>query len=255
MAKTLHFKPIYGKLVLMLSLTAEKREIANNLVALRKAGKMPAVFYGPKEASTSITLDAKEFGKVWKKAGESSVVILKDATGAEHETLIHEVDIHPLSGEPRHADFYVIEKGKKVQVAVQLNFEGVSPAVKDLAGILVKVHREIEIEAAPRDLPHDLVVDISKLVELTSVIKAKDLVLPKGVELRINPEEVIASIAVAKEEVEEAPAAIDMSAIEVEKKGKEEKEGEAGATDAGGAPTKDAKKDEKGGDKKAPQSK
>jgi large subunit ribosomal protein L25 len=227
----------------MLSLTAEKRDSSHKLESLRAAGKMPAVFYGPKEASTSITLSAKEFGKVWKKAGESSVVILKDATGAEHETLIHEVDIHPLSGEPRHADFYVIEKGKKVQVAVQLNFAGTSPAVKDKAGILVKVHREIEIEAAPRDLPHDLTVDISKLVELTDVIKAKDLVLPKGVELKINPEEVIASIAEAKEEVEEAPVAIDMSAIEVEKKGKEEKEGEAGADAAPAKDAGDAKKE------------
>lgn len=227
----------------MLSLTAEKRVSTDKLEAIRAAGKMPAVFYGPKEASTSITLNAKEFGRVWKKAGESSVVIIKDATGAEHETLIHEVDVHPLSGEPRHADFYVIEKGKKVQVAVQLTFSGISPAVKDLAGILVKVQREIEIEAAPRDLPHDIAVDISKLVELTDVIKAKDLVLPKGVDLKISPEEVVASIAVAKEEVEEAPVAIDMSAIEVEKKGKEEKEGDAAA------PAADAK-DAKAGDKK-----
>jgi large subunit ribosomal protein L25 len=232
----------------MLSLTAEKRVSTDKLEALRAAGKMPAVFYGPKEASTSITLNAKEFGKVWKKAGESSVVILKDDAGVEHETLIHEVDVHPLSGEPRHADFYVIEKGKKVQVAVQLTFSGVSPAVKDKGGILVKVHREIEIEAAPRDLPHDIVVDIAKLVELTDVIKAKDLVLPKGVDLKINPEDVIASIAEAKEEVEEAPAAIDMSAIEVEKKGKEEKEGEAGAPAA--ADGKDADKGDKKGDKK-----
>ncbi len=229
----------------MLSLTAEKRVSTDKLDALRKAGKIPAVFYGPKEVSTSVSLDAKEFAKVWKKAGESSVVILKDATGTEHETLIHEVDIHPLSGEVRHADFYVIEKGKKVEVSVPLTFAGISPAVKDKAGILVKVHREIEIEAAPRDLPHDLTVDISKLVELTDVIKAKDLTLPKGVELKINPEEVIASIAEAKEEVEEAPAAIDMSAIEVEKKGKEEVEGEAGA-----APAADAKVDKKPAEKK-----
>jgi large subunit ribosomal protein L25 len=221
----------------MLSLTAEKRDSSQKLDSLRATGKMPAVFYGPKEASTSISLSAKEFAKVWKKAGESSIIILKEADGTEHETLIHDVDIHPLSGEPRHADFYVIEKGKKVQVAVQLNFSGVSPAVKDKGGILVKVHREIEIEAAPRDLPHDIVVDISKLAELTDVIKAGDLALPKGVELKINPDEVVASIAEAKEEVEEAPAAIDMSAIEVEKKGKEEKEGEAG-TEA--APAKDA---------------
>lgn len=199
---------------------------------VRAGGSMPAIYYGPKEASTPISVDPKEFGKVWKKAGESSVIILKDAAGAEHEALIHEVDVHPLSGEPRHADFYIIEKGKKVQVSVPLVFEGVAPAVKDLGGILVKVHREVEIEAAPRDLPHDIVVDISKLATMTDVIKAGDIALPKGVELKVDAEEVIAAISEAKEETEEAPTTIDMSAIEVEKKGKAEEEGGEAAAPA-----------------------
>ena len=228
----------------MLSLTIEKRDMKGKLDAVRASGKMPAVFYGPKEASTPVSVSAVEFKKVWKKAGESSVIILKDAAGAEHEALIHEVDVHPLTGAPRHADFYVIEKGKKVQVAVPLVFEGVSSAVKDKAGILVKVRREIEIEAAPRDLPHEIKVDIAALVELTDVIKAKDLKLGAGVELKIAPEEVVASIAEAKEEVEEAPAAVDMSAIEVEAKGKEAKEGEEGAAAPAAEGKAEAKKPE-----------
>jgi len=163
----------------MLSLTVEKRADVGKLDAVRAAGLMPAVFYGPKEASTSISIPMAEFKKVWKKAGESSVIILKDGA-TEHEALIHEVDKHPLTGEPRHADFYVIEKGKKVTVNVPLIYAGVSPAVKDKGGILVKVHREVEVEAAPRDLPHELTVDIAKLIELNDVIHAKDIVLPKG---------------------------------------------------------------------------
>ena len=220
------------------NLTAEKRDVKTSLDKIRAEGKVPAVYYGPKEPSTSISIPMIEFKKVWKKAGESAVVILKDGS-SEHETLIHEVDIHPLSGEPRHADFYVIEKGKKVQVAVPLVFVGVSSAVKDKAGILVKVHREIEIEAAPKDLPQQIEVDISTLVELTDVIQAKTLKIPAGVDIKMNPEEVIASIAVAKEEVEEAPTAIDMSTIEVsDAKGKEVKEGEEAAP-------ADAKKEKK----------
>ena len=148
-----------------------------------------------------------------------------------------------MSGEPRHVDFYIIEKGKKIEVSVPIIFAGIAPAVKDLGGILVKVHRELKIEAAPRDLPHEVSADITKLVTLTDVIKAKDIVLSAGVDLKINPEDVIASIAEAKEEVVEAPEAIDMTSIEVEAKGKEVKEGEEGA-----APT--GKADAKGGDKK-----
>ena len=217
----------------MISLSIEKRDAKIKLESIRSAGKIPAVFYGPKEESTPITVSAIDFKKVWKKAGESSVVLLKDAAGNEYESLIHDLDVHPLSGEIRHADFYVFEKGKKLEVSVQLNFVGVAPAVKDKGGILVKVHREIEIEAAPKDLPHELEVDISKLVELTDTVAAKDIKLPHGVELKINPDEVIASIAEAKEEVEEAPVAPDLTQIEVEAKGKEVKEGEEGATPAG----------------------
>lgn len=215
--------------------------------AVRKTGKIPAIFYGPKETSTPILVSTVEFKKIWKKAGESSVIILKDTAGNEHEALIHEVDVHPITDEPRHADFYVIEKGKKVEVAVPLIFEGISSAVKDKAGILVKVRRDVEIEAAPRDLPQNIKVDISALVELTDVILAKNLPIPAGVELKINPEEVIASIAVAKEEVEEAPAAIDMTAIEVEAKGKELKDGEAAPATGNPAESKGGEK----GDKKA----
>jgi len=231
----------------MLTLNIKNREKVGNLGSVRNAGLMPAVFYGPKEKSTNISVDLKEFTKVWKKAGESSIIILKDEKGNEHESLIHDVNVHAVSSVPLHADFYVIEKGKKVEVSVPLVFSGIAPAVKDLGGILVKVHRELKIEASPRDLPHELSVDITKLATLTDVIHAGDIALPKGVELKVDAKEVIASISEAKEEVVEAPTAIDMSTIEVEAKGKEVKEDEAGeAKPDGKADTKkpEAKKPE-----------
>ena len=238
----------------MLSLNVQKRDMKARADKVREAGLIPAIFYGPKEASTPVTIAMKEFKSVWKAAGESSVIILKEGKN-EHEALIHEVDVHPVSGEPRHADFYVIEKGKKVKVAVPLIYEGISPAVKDKGAILIKVRREIKIEAAPKDLPREIKVDISSLVEFADAIQAKDLKLPTGVMLKVNPEEVIASVSEAKEEVEEVPAAIDMSAIEVEAKGKEVKEGEAGAAGAG-APAADGKDAKPGADaKKAPEAK
>ncbi len=224
----------------MLSLTVEKRDKKLTADKVRSASKMPAVYYGPKQESTPVSVSMIEFKKVWKKAGESSVIILKDGS-EEHEALIHEIDVHPVSGEPRHADFYVIEKGKKVSVKVPLIFTGVSPAVKDLGGILVKVMREMEVEASPKDLPHDITVDISSLAELNSVIHARDIKLAPGVTLKVGDDEIVASVAEAKEEVADAPTSIDMSTIEVEAKGKEPKEGEAGAD----APAADKKADKK----------
>ena len=224
----------------MIALNVEKRDMRLDLEGLRKSGKLPAVFYGPKEKATPITISMKDFIKAWRKAGESSVIILKDGAN-EHEALIYDIDVHPVTGTPRHADFYVIEKGKKVKVHIPLIFEGISPAVKDKGGILVKVLRELEIEAAPKDLPHELKVDISTLIELTSVITVKEIKIPTAVTLISNTDEIVASISVAKEEVEEVKP-IDMSAIEVEKKGKEAKEGEEPVADASAEP---AKKEEK----------
>ncbi len=224
------------------------REAKARLDVLRGKGKMPAVYYGKKQASTPVTVSAVEFLKVLKKAGESTVVTLKTQTG-EMDSLIYDVDRDPVTGVPRHADFYVFEKGQKIKVKIPLEFTGVSPAVKELGAVLVKVLREVEVEATPKDLPHVLTIDIAKLVNFESQILAKDIALAEGVILIANPEEVVASVYEPKEEVvEEAP--VDLSAIEVEKKGKEVKEGEAGAegaaTPAGDkAPAKAAAKPEK----------
>jgi large subunit ribosomal protein L25 len=213
----------------MLTLNYEKRDDKSSLEALRESGYIPAVFYGPKEKNTPISVSTIDFIKVFKKAGESSVIILNDGK-TDHEVLIQDIDVHPVTGAPRHADFYVIEKGKKVKVNIPLVFEGVSPAVKDKGAILVKVARDLEIEATPKDLPHELKVDISTLVDFSSTISAKDIKLPSGVSLVSGADEIIASVAEAKEEVDEVKP-IDMSAIEVEKKGKVEKEGEDAPAD------------------------
>jgi len=208
-------------------LTAEKRDISSqNLAQERLAGKIPVVIYGPKEETQSFFVFTKEFKKIFKDAGESSVVTLK-CDGADKDTLIKEVAFNPVSGEPVHADFYVIEKGKKVEVAVPLVFVGESPAVKDLGGTLVKVIHELEIEAMPKDLPHEVEVDISGLVDFESRIFASDIKLPAGVEMITEGEEVVALAGQAGEEVVEVEEPADLSTIEVEKKGKkEEEEGE-----------------------------
>lgn len=210
----------------MITLNVEKRDLKTALGELRKSGKIPAVFYGKKEASTPIALSYSVFEKTLKEAGESTVLHLK-GDGIDVDVLIHDVDLDPVTDKPRHADFYAIEKGKKLEINVPLEFVGVAPAVKELSGILVKVMHEVEIEALAKDLPHNLPVDISSLVAFDSVITAGDIKLPEGVTLKVKPEEVVASIYEPKEEVEAAP--VDLSAIEVAKKGKEAKEGAEGA--------------------------
>lgn len=209
----------------MLKLTVSKRDTTREPEELRNSGIIPAVFYGPKEEAQSIQILASDFEKVFKQAGESSVVVL-DLEGKTLETLIHDVAYHPVKGNISHADFYVIEKGKKVEVSIELEFVGVSPAEKTLGGTLVKVMHEIDIEAMPANLPQHIEVDISSLVDFDSQIHARDIKLPAGVELITDADEVIALVQEPKEESDEPAAPIDISSIEVEKKGKKEEPAE-----------------------------
>ena len=167
-----------------------------------------------------ISIKQADFLKVWKKAGESTVVNIETDNGIK-ESLIQDVDVDPVTGVPRHADFYVFEKGHKVEVAIPIEFVGISAAIKDLGGSLVKVLHELRVEAEPKDLPHRIEADISSLANFGDQISAKNITLPKGVELRLNPEEVVATVSAPREEKEEEPVPIDLTQIEVEKKGKE----------------------------------
>jgi large subunit ribosomal protein L25 len=219
----------------MVTLKVEKRsKVGAGSPALLRAGFIPAVVYGAHQESTPITLEARAFDKVLKEAGEASIVSLS-GLGDPLPTLIHEVDVDPLTSRPRHVDFYAVTKGQKVEVAIPLEFIGVSPAVEAGAN-LVKIMHELEVEADPMNLPHNIEVDISVLKEINDRIHASDLKLPAGVSLAIEPSEVVALIQEVIEEKEEEVVPADISAIEVEKKGKEE-EGAA----AEGAPAAEAK--------------
>lgn len=188
----------------------------------KKDGFIPAVFYGSHTQSTPIFVDAKEFAKVLSSEGSSSSVVLVTATGNE-TAMIQDVQYHPVKSHIIHADFYVLEKGQKVHVKTPIEFVGESAAVK-AGGVLVKVMHELSVDGDPSKLPHEFKVDIAALVDAKSVIKVGDIKLPSGVELyHVSENDIVASIAGAQEVGEEI-AAVDLAAIEVEKKGKKDDE-------------------------------
>ena len=208
-----------------LALKASKRSVSGKGVqALREVGLMPAVMYGPKNDAVSIEVSVKDFQKIFKEAGESSVINLS-IDGAEQNVLINAVDRDPISNIPRHADFYAVQKGQKVEVYVPIEFVGVAPAVKELNGNLVKALHEIEIEAEATNLPHSITVDISILDAIDKQILAGDVALPQGVTLVTGAEEVVALVSTAREEEETPVTAPDMATIGIsEERGKKEEE-------------------------------
>src|SRR3989344_2529739 len=133
----------------MLTLLTEPRNVfGKGLKAFREKGKLPAVVYGRKKKPHSVFVNLADFKKVWKKAGESTLVELSEPKA---NVVIHDIAVDPMSDEPIHVDFYAADMDKPITASVPVVFKGVSGAVKDLGGVLVKVMHEVEIEALPQD--------------------------------------------------------------------------------------------------------
>lgn len=207
------------------TLTVEPREErGKKLSSLREAGKLPGVVYGPKEEATPITIDRAAFEKLFHEAGESTVISLTGLDG-EKDVLLQEVSFDAKRGGPIHVDFYAIEAGKEVTVNVPLEFEGEAPALK-LGGTLTKVLHEIEVTCRPRNLPHSIVVDVSSLETFEDRVLVKDLSISEDVKVENEVEDVVALVQPVVEEEEEPVEQVDMDAVEVEQKGKDEAEGD-----------------------------
>ncbi len=207
-------------------LIAKKREILGKKVKnLRKEGLIPAVLYGKKKTSTPITLKGNEFIKTWKSIGESSILTL-EVDGKKENVLIHDVNFDPVKDGPIHADFLVVEMDKPIKVEVKIEFTGESPAIK-AGGSLIKVMHELHVEALPKDLPHEIFVDISSLTDMESSVKVADLLLPEKVKVLNNSGDIVVLVEAPKtEEQLKAEEAVTPSIENIEVVGKKEKEEE-----------------------------
>jgi large subunit ribosomal protein L25 len=226
-----------------IQLKAETREIKKGSPQkLRKAGKLPAVLYGNKIQNLALSLDAREFDKVLKKAGESTIIEVVTDDGKNHPVLIHDVQIHYLTSVPTHVDFYEVSMTHKLKAKVALEFIGESPAVKTLGAILVKTLNEVEVESLPADLPHNIPVSLDSLKTLQDSIHVKDLVVSAKVKILTPADEMVAKIQPPRDVEAElsTPVVEDVSKVE----GAAEDKPEA-AAEGGKADDKKEKKEEK----------
>ena len=189
---------------------------------------IPAVVYGPGIENNNISINLKEFSQLFSEAGESTLISLESKDGANYFALVHDVQKDPLSGEFIHVDFYQPNLEKKVEVSVPITFTGIAPAVKELGGTLVKNFLEVDVKALPQKLPHSIEVSVAGLNTFDDVVTIKDLIVPEGVEILKDPEEIIALVTEAEKEEELVSVEENVEAVsKIEKKVKEEVEEEA----------------------------
>jgi large subunit ribosomal protein L25 len=216
-----------------MELTAQKREIfGKKTAALRRQGFVPAELYGHGLDNLHLMVSAKDFSKIFKEAGESTIVKLKIKNEKlktdEFNVLVYDFQKNPLTDEFNHIDFYSVRMDEKITTSVPLEFIGEAPAVKEQGGILIKAMQEVEIEALPADLPHHINVDISIIKAIGDSIFIKDLDFGKGVKVLVGPETVVATvIEIAKEEEIKPEVKVEDVKVEGEEKKKEKEEAES----------------------------
>lgn len=215
-------------------LNATKRNKKGN--AVRAEGKIPAVIYGKGKDNQSLSINMREFEKVFKIAGQSAIIDL-DIEGDKKKVLIQGTELHPVTDETRHIDFYEVSMTEKITTNVPLKFIGEAPAVADLGGILITNENELEVECLPLDLPHEIEIDISTLVNFEISIHVSDVKISDKVEIKDDVEGVIISVEPPRteEELAELEEPVEEGEMpEAEQSGEEEPaEGEEGEEKSG----------------------
>lgn len=211
-----------------LKLQAKIRTLLRNKVdALREQGVAPAVVYGKAIKPISLEIDAKEFMTIYKKAGDNTVIDLTIMDDKNHKVLIQKVQLNPTQDKLMHIEFLAISLTDKVKVHIPLHPINMEIAEK-LGGIIVKALSEVEVEALPTDLPHQIEIDCSVLQNFGDTIHVKDLKVDSKIKILSDLDLPVVSFdEPAKEEVieEKAPeVATESEKTEENKEGEKENE-------------------------------
>ena len=244
----------------MLHLSAKTRTKEKKAKEFLKEGYVPAVVYGPKTPATSLAVNYKEFFNIHKKAGETTLIVLdvdlpteafagvgkkteskdfkeEDASKTENVVLIRDVQVHPVSGNFIHIDFYQLPLDQEIEISVPVLSENQAPAVKEQGGILVHNLHEINIKALPTELIHEIKVDLSGLENIGDSILVKDLKTSEKIDILADEEEVVFTIEEPrKEEVEEVEETEEEAIEGIKTEGEEKREEEMAEEEAETAP-------------------
>lgn len=218
--------------------------------ALRAAGSIPGVIYGDNIPSRNIVFTQNDL-RALERGGEGSNLFDVELEGEKEavKAILYMIDRDPVTDRVRHVDLYQVRMDKELHTDIALEFSGVASAVKDLGGTLVKVIDELPVACLPGDLVRQIDVDISVLKTFDDSIRVKDLQLPKGITTRLEPESIVVNVMAPMTEEElaklsEPTGPVDLSAIEVTGKKKEDEEA-AGEGAVAGEKKEDKKPEKK----------
>ena len=183
----------------------------NEARRLRASGKIPATLYGAQKAGDapapeSVAVDPKPLMRILHSASGLNTLISLKLQGADARVLVKNVQLDPITHHPLHADFYRVNMDRKITVTVPITLRGESRGVKQDGGVLDFVHREIDVETLPANIPDRIEVDVTEL-GIGDSVHVRDLAANAAWAPISDPDMMIVHVVVIKEVVEEAPAA------------------------------------------------
>jgi large subunit ribosomal protein L25 len=201
---------------------------------LRSTGRVPAVIYGGQTKPENLELIAKEMEDLIHHSLSENILVDLAVDKTKRLALVQEVQHHPLDGKVLHVDFHEVSPTEKVTVMVPVETTGEAAGVKTGGGVLEHVLFKIKVRALPKDLPEQIMVDVTSL-ELGKSIHLGEIKAPEGVELLGNKNAPVISVALPKTEAEEAAEAAEgttAAAGEVEMIKEKKEDGTEGAAPA-----------------------
>jgi large subunit ribosomal protein L25 len=196
----------------LLKISATRRQESGSGPAerLRAKGMIPAVAYGKETPATSLTVAPKDIAAILASPlGRNTVLELEVEGSSTLTALLTDLQYHPLTREPLHADFVQIHLDRPVDVQVPFELTGKAKGII-AGGVLRQIYRKLPVRCLPSDIPVKLTHDITEL-ELNQHVLASELALPNGVTIRLPPNQTVAGVgaeAKAPEEEEKPAAAV-----------------------------------------------
>lgn len=216
-----------------LSLAASVREeTGRQLNQLRGQGKIPAVLYGHKIKPTNLTIDYLAFDKLYKQAGDSTLVDLAVNDENPVKVLVQDYQTDPVSDVFIHVDFLRVNMDEKIHTEIPLRFVGEPPAVKELSGVLITILNTLSIECLPNDLVKEIEVDLSVIKAFDDIVHVKDVKIPDNLTVKNNENDVVAQVQPPRIEEELTTVVAEgEEGAEVPVEGEADAKGEEGAED------------------------
>ena len=190
--------------------------LGKGLKALRRDGQIPAVIHNHGAASIPVVGDYRELQVAYNQAGTSQTVQVS-VGDKNYLTIIRDVDLEPTKHTIRHIVFQALHQNEEIETEVPVVFADIEIPAEKNSLLVLKELDEILVKALPRDLPENIVVDLSSLEKSGDIYRVESITTPKGVTIITPADTPIAVVETPRDQLAEADAAAASLAEDADK--------------------------------------